>query len=194
MLWLDSKHKIDKKKMAVHQKREIQQKDRELVNVTKESEEKITKLRNEKLSAEVEFKNKELATSTMHLLNKNEVMLDIKAKLEAISKKGSPKPDEIKRIIKNINKNISEDKDWDQFTIHFDQVHGDFLKKLKTLYPELTPQETKLAAYLRMNLTSKDVAQLLNISVRGVEISRYRLRKKLQLERETNLVTFLMDV
>jgi DNA-binding CsgD family transcriptional regulator len=194
MIWLDSKHKYDKKKMAVKQQRVIHQKDLELENVAKESEARITQLRNEKLRSDVEFKNKELATSTMHLLNKNVVMLDIKSKLEALTKGIGSKPDEVKKIVKSIDRNISEDRDWDQFTIHFDQVHGDFLKKLKAQYPELTPQETKLAAYLRMNLTSKDVAQLLNISVRGVEISRYRLRKKLKIERETNLVTFLMDV
>ncbi len=194
MLWLDNKHKYDKKKMVVNQQRAIHQKDLQLETVAKESEARITQLRNEKLRADVEFKNKELAASTMHLLNKNEVMLDIKSKLEAITKGAGPKPDEVKKIVKSIERNISEDRDWEQFTIHFDQVHGDFLKKLKAQYPELTPQETKLAAYLRMNLTSKDVAQLLNISVRGVEISRYRLRKKLKIERETNLVTFLMDV
>ncbi|MEP4532542.1 MAG: triple tyrosine motif-containing protein [Cyclobacteriaceae bacterium] len=194
MLWLDTKHKGDKKRMVINQKRAIHQKDIQLENVAKESEQRITQLRNEKLRAEVDFKNKELASSTMHLLNKNELMLDIKSKLEQLAKNAGSKPDEIKKIVKNIDRNISEDKGWDQFTKHFDQVHGDFLKKLKTKYPDLTPQETKLAAYLRMNLSSKDVAQLLNISVRGVEISRYRLRKKLQLERETNLVTFLMDV
>lgn len=194
MLLLDSKHRIDKKKMAISQERAIHKKDLQIESVSKVSEQKITELRNEKLKADVEFKNKELAASTMHLLNKNEVMLDIKSKLQALTTDESPKPAEIKKIVKSIDRNISEDKDWDQFTIHFDHVHGDFLKKLKSKYSELTPQETKLAAYLRMNLTSKDVAQLLNISVRGVEISRYRLRKKLTLERETNLVTFLMDI
>jgi DNA-binding CsgD family transcriptional regulator len=194
MLWLDTKHKYDKKKMVINQKREIFQKELEIESVSKESEEEISKLKNEKLKVEIEYKTKELAASTMHILNKNEVMLDIKSKLESLSKNPNPKNDEIKKIVKNIDRNISEDKDWDQFTIHFDQVHDDFFKKLKDKFPLLTPQEIKMAAYLRMNLTSKEIAQLLNISVRGVEISRYRLRKKLTMDRETNLVTFLMDI
>ncbi len=88
---------------------------------------------------------------------------------------------------------MADDESWEQFTQHFDQVHGDFLARIKESYPDITPQETKLAAYLRMNLTTKNIAQLINISVRGVEIGRYRLRKKLNLNREVNLTSFLMD-
>jgi DNA-binding CsgD family transcriptional regulator len=84
--------------------------------------------------------------------------------------------------------------EWDNFAQHFDKVHGNFLTVLKNRYPVLTPNELKLSAYLRMNLSSKEVAQLMNISVRGVEISRYRLRKKLQLPTEVNLFDFLIKI
>ena len=194
MFILDYKHRYDKKRMEIEQRREILRKDREIESVNTESQAKISVLKNEKLKAEVEHKNRELASSTMHLLSKNQFMLSLKAKLDQIVKNESAKPEEIRKIIKTIDKNISEDEDWEQFSIHFDNVHSDFLKKLKNQYPDLTPQETKLAAYLRMNLSSKDIAQLLNISVRGVEISRYRLRKKMNLERDTNLVSFMMDL
>lgn len=194
MLVLDAKHRYDKKRMTLNQKREIQKKDLQIEHVSRESKEAISSLKNEKLRAEVEHKNKELASSTMHLLNKNEFMLGIKDKLDHLAKIGTPRPEEIMKIIRTIDKNIAEDEGWEQFSKHFDQVHGDFLKKLKAQFPDLTPQETKLAAYLRMNLSSKDIAQLLNISVRGVEISRYRLRKKINLERDTNLVSFMMDL
>ena len=194
LYWLDSKHRVDKKKMEMAQVRKIHQKNLEIEEVAKTSEHTITQLRNEKLKTEVEFKNKELVSTTMHLLNKNEFMINLKTKLDGLIKTGQPKSDEIKRIIKTINKNIDEDANWDQFTMHFDQVHGDFLKKLTNLYPDLSPQDIKLAAYLRINLTSKDIAQLLSISVRGVEISRYRLRKKLNIDRNTNLVTFMMNL
>jgi DNA-binding CsgD family transcriptional regulator len=86
------------------------------------------------------------------------------------------------------------DKDWEQFAVHFDRVHSDFLQITKAAYPTLSAHELKLCAYLRMNLSSKEIAQLENISVRGVEISRYRLRKKLKIATETNLFDFLMEL
>jgi DNA-binding CsgD family transcriptional regulator len=86
------------------------------------------------------------------------------------------------------------DADWEHFAIHFDKVHNDFFISLKKHHRNLTPNELKLCAYLRMNLCTKEVARLMNISVRGVEISRYRLRKKLQLPTETNLTTYLLDL
>jgi DNA-binding CsgD family transcriptional regulator len=73
-------------------------------------------------------------------------------------------------------------------------VHSDFLFTLKEKYPDLKAHELKLCAYLRMNLSSKEIAQLMSISVRGVEISRYRLRKKLDIPTETNLFQFLFDI
>jgi DNA-binding CsgD family transcriptional regulator len=72
-------------------------------------------------------------------------------------------------------------------------VHGDFSKRLKVAYPGLTPQEMKLCAYLRLDLSTKEIAQLMHISVRGVEISRYRLRKKLELDRQDNLLDFILN-
>jgi DNA-binding CsgD family transcriptional regulator len=84
--------------------------------------------------------------------------------------------------------------EWEQFSIHFNNVHGDFLIKLSEKYPILKAHELKLSAYLRMNLTSKEIAQLMSISVRGVEISRYRLRKKLNIPTETNLFQFLFEI
>jgi DNA-binding CsgD family transcriptional regulator len=68
------------------------------------------------------------------------------------------------------------------------------MKKLRNNYPELTPKDLRLCAYLRMNLSSKEIAPLLNISIRGVEISRYRLRKKLHLPRDANLTDFMMHL
>jgi FixJ family two-component response regulator len=82
--------------------------------------------------------------------------------------------------------------DWESFARHFDQVHTDFIKRLKEKYPQLSPKDLKLCAYLRMNLVSKEIAPLLNISVRGVEISRYRLRKKMQLHAEVNLTDYMI--
>ena len=76
----------------------------------------------------------------------------------------------------------------------FDAIHNDFFKKLEARYPQLSYKDKMLCAYLKMNLISKEIAPLLNISVRGVEISRYRLRKKLNLDEKTNLADFLQKI
>ena len=94
---------------------------------------------------------------------------------------------------KEIDKNISYDEDWDQFTFHFNSVHGDFTKRLTSDFKDLSAQDLRLCSYLRLNLSTKEIAHLLNISVRGVEISRYRLRKKLKLERNENLAEFILN-
>jgi DNA-binding CsgD family transcriptional regulator len=84
------------------------------------------------------------------------------------------------------------DDDWEHFSRNFDRVHSDFLKRLAEKHDHLSPNDYRLCAYLRMNLSTKEIASLMNISVRGVEASRYRLRKRLNLETDTNLTDYLM--
>ncbi|HVZ97629.1 MAG TPA: triple tyrosine motif-containing protein [Chitinophagaceae bacterium] len=159
------------------------------------SEKEIIKLRNEKLETEIGHKNKELASATMHLVQKGELLGNVREELKRFRKGstgGEGPSDELKKMLKILNEEHKMDKDWDQFAIHFDNVHSDFLRIMKNHYPRINKHELKLSAYLRMNLSSKEIAQLENISVRGVEISRYRLRKKLNIPTETNLYDFLM--
>lgn len=158
------------------------------------SQRELERLRTEKLRQEIQLKDKELATATMHLITKNGFIDHVKGNLTGIIKKSKNQEvkNEIHKVIKNIEKNIAEDEDWEQFEIHFDQVHGDFMSRFKKSYPALSPQEIKLSAYLRMNLSTKEIAYLMNISVRGVEIARYRLRKKLTLQREDNLQEYIL--
>ena len=101
---------------------------------------------------------------------------------------------EIKKMIKVLSEDDKMDKDWEHFAQHFDKVHSDFVVGLKEKHATLTANELKLCAYLRMNLSTKEIAQLMNISVRGVEISRYRLRKKLNLTTETSLFDYLIQL
>ncbi len=160
-----------------------------------QSEAVITNLRNEKLKAEVDHKNRELATATMHLVQKSELMTTIRQSLEKLGAKTRDQPElftEIKRLIKAIEQDTSLDEDWEHFSQYFDEVHSDFLKRLGEQFPQLSPNDFKLCAYLRMNLSSKEIASLMNISVRGVEASRYRLRKRLELATDVNLTEFLM--
>ncbi len=165
--------------------------------LARQSEEAINRLKNEKLEAEVLHKNQELATATMHLVQKSEMLNAIHAamlKLEKQVGQESTLKKEIGRIIKMTEKDASLDEDWEQFSKNFDQVHSDFLQRIAVLFPQLSPNDYKLCAYLRMNLSTKEIASLMNISVRGVEASRYRLRRRLNLEMGTNLTEFLLKL
>lgn len=187
----------EKKIMETQQARKLQQKDIEHSKIVASRENEMMKLKNEKLRNEINFKNQELATSTMNLVQKTEILSKIKQELgKAKESYDDPKVvnGQVKKVIKMINENVRLDKNWDQFAHHFDKVHVDFNKRLKEKFPELTPNEKKLCAYLRMNLTTKEIAPLMNISVRGVEISRYRLRKKLDLDRDENLNEFIAEI
>jgi DNA-binding CsgD family transcriptional regulator len=153
-------------------------------------------LQNSKLEGELQFKNKELATVTMHLVERGGIMLSIKEELLAVIKRlNIPSLSyEFKSVFKMISDTEKSDDDWNRFALYFDQVHNNFLATLKTKFPQLSPTDLKLCAYLRLNLTSKEIAQILNISLKGVEVSRYRLRKKLNLSTEINLYDFLIEV
>lgn len=190
----DKKLTREKKQMMIQQEHELNQKNNQIEQITSQSEQEIIKLRNEKLRSEIDHMNKELTSSTIHLINKNELLNSVKLGLSEIlrRKEKSSHNDELKRIIKNIDHNITSDADWKHFELHFNHVHGNFTNRLLEKFPKLSPQEIKLSAYLRLNLTTKEIAHLLNISVRGVEISRYRLRKKLMLDRNDNLTDFML--
>lgn len=155
-----------------------------------ENEQQLMKLRNEKLSQDVDAKNRELAVSTMSLIKKNELLSLIKEDL----KKTEDSSRNIKSVITTINKNISEEDTWNVFKEAFDNADKDFLKKVKLAHPALTPNDLRLCAYLRLNLSSKEIAPLVNISVRSVEIKRYRLRKKMDLSHEQGLVEYILSI
>lgn len=154
-----------------------------------EAEQKIIRLQNEQLEKEMAGKSKELAVSTMSLIKKNEFLTSIREKL-----KDSQESSQVQSVIKTIDKDISEEDNWKFFKKAFNNADKDFFKKIKTLHPELTSNDLKLCAYLRLNLTSKEIAPLLNISVKSVEIKRYRLRKKMDLPHEKNLVDHILEI
>ncbi len=160
------------------------------------TESELVALRNEKLEADLNFKNTELASSAMHLVKKGELLTKVKTELSHITKKidNEYAIAELKKMIKALGEDEQLDEEWAFFTKHFDKVHSYFIRSLKLIHPNISNSEIKLSAYLRMNLTTKEIAQLMNISVRGVEISRYRLRKKLNLPTETNLFDYLIGI
>ncbi|HEY6902170.1 MAG TPA: triple tyrosine motif-containing protein [Puia sp.] len=187
----DKKLLAERYKYLVEQKRQAYLHQLEL----EKSEKEVVKLRNEKLESEIVFKNSELATTAMHLLQKEEFISRIKGELQHLEKAGMEKQEqaEVKKLLRSLSEEEDLNQEWEQFSLHFNKVHSDFLILLKERYPDLKAHELKLCAYLRMNLSSKEIARLMSISVRGVEVSRYRLRKKLGISTETNLFQFLFD-
>ncbi|HPQ35257.1 MAG TPA: triple tyrosine motif-containing protein, partial [Tenuifilaceae bacterium] len=160
------------------------------------SEKEIIQLRNESLRNEMKFKNKELANATLHLIQKNRTLTNLKEDLGKLLKNipsESHHKQSVNNLIKKINKDLRNEKNWELFNSYFDEVHQDFISKLKSQHKDLTPKELRLCAYLRMNISTKEIAPLMNISVRGVEISRYRLRKKLKLDHDKNLTEFILS-
>lgn len=160
------------------------------------SEGELVSLRSQNLESEIQFKNSELAASAMHLVKKGELITRLKAELNQLMRRvDTPAAQsELKKMIKQLEEDDQIDQEWDQFAKHFDKVHSDFVMLLKAKHPDISPGEMKLCSFLRMNLSSKEIAQLLNISVRGVEISRYRLRKKLNLQNGENLFDYLIGL
>jgi ligand-binding sensor domain-containing protein/DNA-binding CsgD family transcriptional regulator len=158
------------------------------------NEKEIIRLKNEKLEAEIQLKNTELASTTLNLIQKGEMLIKVKEQFVRMNKDSEidKESDDYKKILKMLSEDKMK-KDWEQFAGHFDKVHSDFLVSLKAAYPNLTPSELKLCAYLRLNLSSKEIAQITNITIKSVELSRYRLRKKLQIAAEENLFNFLLN-
>ena len=145
------------------------------------------------------MKSDELVKTTLNVVRKNEILQRIKKDAESLSRtinegnlvnvrRG------MLRLITQINTNIEHDSDLDNFQSSFDAIHNNFFKELDAQFPQLTHKDKMLCAYIKMNLMSKEIAPLLNISVRGVEISRYRLRKKLNLDEKANLAEFLQKI
>ena len=160
------------------------------------AEKELIALRNEKLQAEIDFKNSELATTAMHLVQKGELITKLRNELNQVLKgmESSSGQNDVKKMIKILAEDEKKDSQWENFAQHFDKVHNDFLIKLKDKHQNLSNNELKLAAYLRMNLSTKEIAQLMNISVRGVEIGRYRLRKKLGIATSLSLFDYLIQI
>jgi FixJ family two-component response regulator len=144
----------------------------------------------------LEHQGRELASSTMHIVQKSEMLLSIKEKLKKINTlSNDPKiKPEMSELIKTIEKDTLIDKDWGKFELYFNQVHNSFTQSLKLRFPSLSANDIKMCSYLRMNLSTKEIASILNITTRGVEVSRYRLRKKMGLENGANIGDFLSQL
>jgi len=161
----------------------------------KQAELKNRRLKEEKLEQDLEFRNKQLTTHTLHLVQKNKTMKELKENISEIrSRKGNNIRGELQKIENLVDYSFQLDEDWKQFRLYFEEVHSGFFDALKEQYPDLTPHELHLAALARLNLSVKDIAAIMGITPDSVKTARYRLRKKLGMETEENLTEFMMEV
>ncbi len=157
----------------------------------REHQVKLNNLEKDRLLDEITLKRKELANTTMIAAKKNEVLMEIQGELNRDKGKFTDQF-QLKRIVKKIDKAIRNEDEWQVFETNFTELHEDFFRMLLKIYPDLSNKDLKLCSYLKMNLSSKEIAPLMGISVRGVEVHRYRLRKKMELDSKENLTSFLI--
>ncbi len=150
----------------------------------------VLRQKNSELKKEIADQNKKLAASSMQLHNKDEFLLEVKNDLVGLNL-DETQAKKVSRLLSKIESQVGGGKDWETFEEQFDLLHSDFFKNLKADFPKLTLAEAKLCMFLKMKLSTKEIANQLNLSVRGVETRRYRLRKKLQIGKEQDLETFL---
>ncbi|TBN04059.1 LuxR family transcriptional regulator [Hyunsoonleella flava] len=182
-------HNLYKRYYRKQRERLMQRTTREFELKELENKQQLMRFRNDKLREDIENKNRELGVSTMNLIKKNEFLSSLKQELESIDDASK-----LNKVIRIIDKNLNNTDDWNLFQEAFNNADKDFLKKVKSMHPNLTSNDLRLCAYLRLNLSSKEIAPLLNISPRSVEVKRYRLRKKMELPHEASLSDYILEI
>ena len=199
MKYLIRRSKRDLERIKAEKERQLREQEA-LFQIEEEKKEKeLVKLRNEQLVIDLKHKSSQLADSTMNLVRKNDMLQELDLQMQELSSnigKDTPKSS-LNKIIKDIRRsiqlNIKEDENWEKFEENFNLVYDNFMIKLSQQFPDLKPNDKKLCAYLRMGLSSKEMASLLNTTLRSIETARYRLRKKLNLNQGQNLTSFIQN-
>lgn len=164
-----------------------------LAAVSSRRRKELAEERAEKLNLELEIRNKELTYNAMSIIRSNETVASLVSEIDASLKNGDP-PERIRQILRGI-RGIEKNEAWREFEVRFSRVHEEFYRKLQEKFPDLTPNERKLCAFLRLNMSTKDIANLTHQDVHTIHVARTRLRKKLNLANtDENLVTFLLNL
>ena len=154
---------------------------------------KLAKKEKEKVDAELEFKKKELTTHALHLAKKNEMLESLKNKALVLRNESEEK-NGYRQLIKTIDFDLKDDNNWENFANYFQQVHKGFNQSVTRRYPSVTPNELRLISLVKMNLSIKEMANILNISVAGVKKARQRLRKKMNLKTKDSLEKAVLEM
>ena len=152
----------------------------------------IIQLKNEQLEQELTYKSKELAGATLAHISQTDFLEEVKKEIQSQQSSGTYTKRFFEKIIHMIDEKLTNENEWELYQANFDRIHEKFFFKLKERYPDLTPGDLRMCALLRLNMPTKDMAKMLNLSVRGIEAARYRLRKKLNLNEGESLVDFMI--
>lgn len=172
-------------------KRVLLEKQRRLTEIELEN----TRLKEEELTQELEHKHKELTSYSLNFIQKNELVEDIRESIQLLKKNSDQATrSKLDQIQRSLNTNFQIDREWEDFRVHFEKVHQSFFDLLKQKFPELTPNDLKLCTLVRLNMNLKESSRILGISPESVKTARYRLRKKLRLDKEQNLNQFLLQM
>jgi len=182
-------HFFNKRHFKQEQRSLIKKQKQKVILTKLESEKEVMIIKNEQLKNDIANRNRELTISSMSIIKKNKILNRIKSEL--IEQNNFTKKD---KVIQIIDENIKSNKDWEFLEEALNNADKDFFKKIKKIHPVLTPNDLRFCAYLRLNLSSKEIAPLLNISVRSVEIKRYRLRKKMELPHKGSLIDHILGI
>ena len=196
--WDDVRVKRKKQQAVIEKDKELHDMEREYEEEKARQEKQIMQLEKEKLEYDLQHKSQEMANLMINFVRKNEMLTEIKSEILKVSAllKGEGAREGKQQLILINNKidgNIQSDEVLKRIEAQLDLIHNNFMKRLHAKHPELSHNERMMCAYLKMNLSTKEIAPLLNISVRGVETIRYRLRKKFALEREDSLTDYLSN-
>jgi AraC family chitin signaling transcriptional activator len=188
---------IEQQGQIIKQQKELIQKNTDLTETQKaltSSEIQHLELKKSQMQLDLDLKAKQLTTHTLHLVEKNQFLLEISKKLETLAKAKDNKEatPNIRKLGQQIKHSIKNDNHWENFRLYFEQVHADFYTKLKLAYPNLTANDLKQCALVKLNLSLDDSATLLGVSSESVRISRYRIQKKMSLTSQANFYDFLM--
>ena len=187
-------------RIKAEQERQMHEQEIKLQVEREKRKHQLAEIRNEQLDTELKHKQSQLSDSTMNLMRKNDMLQQIDREMAELSesmRRGDPKARltrQIQEIRKSIQTNMNDDDNWEKFEENFNMVYDDFMKTLTARFPDLKTNDRKLCAYLRMGLSSKEMASLLNTPVRSIETARYRLRKKLNLDGGENLTEFIRNI
>jgi hypothetical protein len=144
---------------------------------------------------QLELKSRELTTHTLQVIQHNHFLESMRSKLEEmISEDKRDQKKQLQQLVSQINQNINHDRQWKDFTVIFEQLHQSFFDNLKTYCEDLTVNDIRLIALLKMNMSSKDIAAIFGISQDSLRVSRYRLRKKLNIVQGDNLISFIQTI
>ena len=189
---------IEQQEKIIKQKEELLEKNQAILKSQQalhEADMNYLHLKEKQLEEQIEYKNKQITTHTLNIIQKNETLKDLKEQLESLIKKSDDKTTtEIKRTIKLIDESFKLDKDWDDFKLYFEQIYTGFYSKLQVTYHDITTLELRHCALIRLNLTIQECASILGISPDSIKVSRNRLRKKLNLPANQSLTDFIMSI